>query len=311
MFGVGENPLYLKRKQARELRRELDGSAERERREREAQRRIDILYGGVAGGGGAAKGAAGGGVGPGGEKLDDVFDAIFGEGYSFEANVEQAAGADGLGLASAAAAEARLRAELEDDDAITEALDPYAVLGVGKGAELKEIKRAFRRLAMRWHPDRNALLPEVERLQAELIFKQVNLAHEVLADAAKRKLYDEGNADSLRDVLGGFWQRLSERMQGSRGRQSRTAVAGKGVVEPVAMGSGVALAELAAEEEQDSGIKAPLLLSAVSPTQGGEAGGTGGEEAVGDQGPSMDPLAADGSERKPGVKYDYWGRPMA
>ena len=57
----------------------------------------------------------------------------------------------------------------------------------GRRATLPEIKRAFRRAAMRWHPDRNALLPELERLQAEVIFKQINLANEVLTDAAKRR----------------------------------------------------------------------------------------------------------------------------
>jgi ferredoxin len=303
MFGVGENPLYLKRKRARELRKERDGTAERERREREAQRRIDILYGSA--GSSEAAGGAAGGVSPDGERLDSVFDAIFGE-YSFEADA--AAGTSEQQLSYGAAedeAKARLREELEDDAAITDTLDPYAVLGVRRDASIKEIKRAFRRLAMRWHPDRNARLPEVERLQAELIFKQVNLAHEVLTDAAKRKLYDEGQSDSLRDVLGGFWERLSQRMQGSRSRPSRTAVAGKGVVKPVAMGSGVALAELAAEEERDSGIQAPLLLGAVAP----KGGDRGGEDEHGE--------AADGSnaeelgEREPGVKYDYWGRPMA
>ena len=94
-----------------------------------------------------------------------------------------------------------------------ENLDPYAVLGVTKDASLKDIKRAFRRLAMKWHPDRCAGLPELERLQAELIFKQINLANEVLSNEAKRRRYDAGSA-SLSELCAGFWENLVTKMQG-------------------------------------------------------------------------------------------------
>ena len=70
--------------------------------------------------------------------------------------------------------------------------DYYAVLGVPKAATAAEIKRAYRKLARDYHPDRNAGNKNAERR-----FKEVNEAHEVLADPAKRSQYDE---------LGVHWQ---------------------------------------------------------------------------------------------------------
>ena len=73
--------------------------------------------------------------------------------------------------------------------------------------------------------------------------------------------------------------------------------------------AGLALKELASQEEEDSGIKAPLLLGAVVPVAPtAEKTPVAAEAEV----PSDEPLlAADGTPRRPGVKYDYWGRPMA
>ena len=70
--------------------------------------------------------------------------------------------------------------------------DYYAVLGVPRTASAADIKKAYRRLARQHHPDRNAGDKEAERR-----FKEANEAHEVLADPAKRKQYDE---------LGAHWQ---------------------------------------------------------------------------------------------------------
>ncbi|MDQ2760962.1 MAG: molecular chaperone DnaJ [Actinomycetota bacterium] len=72
--------------------------------------------------------------------------------------------------------------------------DYYKVLGVGRNASEEEIKKAYRKLARQYHPDRNA-----GNKQAEERFKEVSQAHDVLSDAEKRKTYDRGSSP-----LGGF-----------------------------------------------------------------------------------------------------------
>jgi molecular chaperone DnaJ len=64
--------------------------------------------------------------------------------------------------------------------------DLYAVLGVGRKAPVDEIKKAYRKLARKHHPDLNP-----GNKQAEERFKEISVAHDVLTDPEKRKLYDE------------------------------------------------------------------------------------------------------------------------
>ena len=64
--------------------------------------------------------------------------------------------------------------------------DYYEVLGVDRNADQNAIKKAYRKLAKKYHPDTNAGNP-----QAEQKFKEVTEAYTVLSDPEKKKLYDQ------------------------------------------------------------------------------------------------------------------------
>ncbi len=76
--------------------------------------------------------------------------------------------------------------------------DYYEVLGVERTADGEEIKRAYRRLAMKHHPDRNP-----DDAEAEAAFKECAEAYEVLSDDQKRKIYDQYGHEGLRRGAGG------------------------------------------------------------------------------------------------------------
>ena len=76
--------------------------------------------------------------------------------------------------------------------------DYYEVLGVEKGADADDIKRAYRRLAMKYHPDRNP-----GDAEAEAKFKEAAEAYEVLADDQKRQVYDQYGHQGLKGGMGG------------------------------------------------------------------------------------------------------------
>lgn len=74
--------------------------------------------------------------------------------------------------------------------------DYYGTLGVEKNASQDEIKKAYRTLALKYHPDRNS-----SNKEAESKFKEINEAYQVLSDSEKRARYDQyGSADGI----GGF-----------------------------------------------------------------------------------------------------------
>src|SRR5580658_3777627 len=70
--------------------------------------------------------------------------------------------------------------------ATTDKKDYYAVLGVKKTASAEEIRKAFRKLARKYHPDVNP-----GDKSAEEKFKSLSEANDVLSDAKKRKIYDQ------------------------------------------------------------------------------------------------------------------------
>ena len=103
--------------------------------------------------------------------------------------------------------------------------DYYKILGVGKNASDEEIKKAYRKLARQYHPDRN---PGDKK--AEERFKQISQAHDVLSDPDKRKEYDRGGSFAGFGVPnfdpssfgGSFGDILSNLFGGGPGGPSRT-----------------------------------------------------------------------------------------
>ncbi|MDC1047216.1 molecular chaperone DnaJ [Alphaproteobacteria bacterium] len=103
--------------------------------------------------------------------------------------------------------------------------DFYEILGVQKNASDDEIKKSYRKLAMKYHPDRNKDDKESERK-----FKEVSAAYEILKDSEKRTAYDQYGHDAFRqggggqgfgDFGGGFSDIFEEFFGGGFGGQSR------------------------------------------------------------------------------------------
>ena len=87
--------------------------------------------------------------------------------------------------------------------AATDFKDYYQILGVNKGASQDDIKKAFRKLARKYHPDVNQ-----GNKEAEARFKEVNEAYEVLSDPEKRQKYDQ---------FGQYWKQAGQGFPGGGG----------------------------------------------------------------------------------------------
>src|SRR4051794_36656118 len=109
--------------------------------------------------------------------------------------------------------------------------DPYKVLGVDKKASQDEVKKAYRKLARQYHPDKN---PGDQA--AEERFKEVQGAYDLVGDPDKRKQYDQGGGilggfggggaggfdpGSIRQNFGGFGDILSDLFGGAGGGPGR------------------------------------------------------------------------------------------
>ena len=77
--------------------------------------------------------------------------------------------------------------------------DYYKILGVERNASADDIKKAYRKFAMKYHPDRNP-----GDKNAEEMFKKGSEAYEVLSDPAKRQRYDQYGPDGVKFGAGGF-----------------------------------------------------------------------------------------------------------
>ena len=82
--------------------------------------------------------------------------------------------------------------------ASTGGADFYGILGVQKGANDAELKRAYRKLAMRWHPDKNK-----GDDSAKDKFQEISRAYDVLTDAEKRAIYDKHGLEGVEGGGGG------------------------------------------------------------------------------------------------------------
>ncbi|MBN9343742.1 MAG: molecular chaperone DnaJ [Caedibacter sp. 38-128] len=82
---------------------------------------------------------------------------------------------------------------------MTEKRDYYEMLGISKGASADDLKKAYRKLAMKYHPDRNQSDKEAERK-----FKEINEAYEILKDDQKRAAYDRYGHAAFDPAAGGF-----------------------------------------------------------------------------------------------------------
>ena len=76
--------------------------------------------------------------------------------------------------------------------------DYYEVLGVARNASEDDIKKAYRKLAMKYHPDRNQ-----GNTSAEEKFKEASEAYEVLSDSEKRSMYDRMGHQAFEGGMGG------------------------------------------------------------------------------------------------------------
>ena len=125
--------------------------------------------------------------------------------------------------------------------------DYYKTLGVEKDATQEEIKKAYRKLALKFHPDRNP-----DNKEAEEKFKEITEANEVLSDPEKRKKYDQ---------LGANWKYHQQPGAGGPGMEDFFSQFG-GQGEEELLTSTRAILEICLEISGDSPISLRVFLEA-------------------------------------------------
>ncbi|MFP3600952.1 J domain-containing protein [Paraburkholderia sp. SIMBA_053] len=123
----------------------------------------------------------------------------------------------------------------------------YDTLGVPMHATGEEIKRAYRKAAMKWHPDRNVGSEEVARAT----FQEISDAYAILSDAQQRKVYDAVYAEQMRE-----WERQRSRHQQAQAEREAAARA----AEEAAYARMVALAMRFADEGHNRDVVFGVLL---------------------------------------------------
>jgi len=81
--------------------------------------------------------------------------------------------------------------------------DYYRILGVNRNATDDELKKAYRKLAVKWHPDKHGNASESGKQKAENMFKDIGEAYDVLSDKNKRQIYDQFGEEGLKAGAGG------------------------------------------------------------------------------------------------------------
>ena len=88
--------------------------------------------------------------------------------------------------------------------------DYYEVLGVPKDASESDIKKAYRKAAMKYHPDKFANSSEAEKKDAEDKFKEINEAYEILSDPQKKAAYDQYGHAAFEGGAGGGYSTMED-----------------------------------------------------------------------------------------------------
>ena len=161
---------------------------------------------------------------------------------------------------------------------MSEKRDYYETLGVGRDADLSELKRAYRKLALELHPDRNPGDKE-----AEARFKEASEAYQVLSDPEKRGLYDRfghdgprgggfgGGFSNMGDIFSAFGDIFGDMFGGFGGGASRAAARGADIETRVEL----SLAEVAKGVAKEIKVRRRVACSECSGS--GAATGTGRE----------------------------------
>ena len=100
----------------------------------------------------------------------------------------------------------------------------YDILGVSKDASEQEIKKAFKKLSIKYHPDKHVNDSPEEQKRCEDKFKEINEAYDTLSDSQKRKQYDNP-MPNMEDMMGGFGD-IFGNFFGHRNRQQQSYTVG-------------------------------------------------------------------------------------